>query len=386
MNIIDCNRCGKCKEVCPSYRIFLNESFSPRGRFFLYKAMQDRNIEYSKALRDRILSCLLCGSCIEKCPIKVDVPMFVYEIRSFMKKNLSLSLFKYFSIHPKFFISLFNKINKFKILPHLLKKQRLIPSSFISKFSSYKVSISENKSLKIFNKLKPSGRIALFLGCSTQYMMPSITNSLAQILNEINYEVIIPKQKCCGAPLLAAGFRDEAINLANKNILSFNSFKIDGVISPCPTCSHFISSIYEEIIGDKIKVIKLSDLLDNQNLEKYSKLNLKKIYFHNSCHSANYLHEGNNISNLLNKMIEGEIDIKEGCCGFAGLFSYFFEKQSIDITKQKILEYEKADMIVTSCPNCKVQFQYIMQDKLILHYAEFINNFFKGVEYGRKRA
>ncbi|MDI1470947.1 MAG: (Fe-S)-binding protein [Thermodesulfovibrio sp.] len=383
MEILECNRCGKCKEFCPSYLIFLRESFCPRGRFQLSLLLQEQKIKENDKLRKRIFSCLLCGACINICPLQINIPMLIYETRAKMQKKMFNYFFKYFSLYPKFFFSALHFLGNSKILCTILKKQKKIPSSLLEKFFVIESKKAEKQSFKIYNKIKPKGRVALFLGCSTNYIMPSLTESLVSLLSNENYEIIIPKQNCCGAPLLSNGFKEETLKIAKKNIETYKSFNIDGVITPCPTCAHFIENIYEEITGESINVIQISDLIENLPVNYTSE---SKIFFHESCHSSNYIKETDKILNLLTKLGFHNIQRKSGCCGFAGIFSFLFEKESMDILQKKVLEYEKADMIITSCPNCIMQFKFAMKDKKIFHYLEIINKILteRGEKNGRK--
>lgn len=377
MDFSECNKCGKCKETCPSYSVFINEAFSPRGRVQISNFFKEGNLSESKALKERLFSCLLCGSCLINCPLQVNIPNLMYEAREKTTKDFKLFLFKYFSLYPNLFFSLIDILKNLKILKNIFKKQKILPTTLIDKMSVFEKSREKTKSLKIFNKIKPRGRIALFLGCSTEFLMPSISKALIDILSAANFEVIIPKQICCGAPLLGAGFKEEMLSLAKKNLNIYKSFHIDGVITPCPTCAHFLSSIYGELMGEGIKILNLADLIEELDLvPKQHKQ--EKIFFHVSCHSSNYVKEYDKTIRLFTK--SGiNIEKKEGCCGFAGLFSFLFEKESMDILRKKVLEYEKADMIMSSCPNCLIQFKFAMENKKVLHYAEFIQkNFLKG--------
>lgn len=379
----ECNKCGKCKQLCPSYQIFLNESFSPRGRIMLIKTLEkEKEIISGEPLKQRIFSCLLCGTCESLCPLDVNVSTLIYKTRAKMKKNLSLYLFKYFSFYPGVFFSILQNLSRSKLFLNYEK------FSFLNNFSTLNIKPKQTGGLQVYSKLKPIGRIAIFSGCSTNYLLPSITNSLIYILNWLNYEVIVPKQHCCGAPLLSAGFKKETAKLAQKNIEIYKSFNIDGVIAPCPTCSHFIEDVYKEIIGEGISLLKLSDLFDKsqRNLNEFIKNSLEhKIFFHVSCHSSNYTKDADKIMELLQKFGISDIQKKTGCCGFGGLFSFLFEKQSMDILQKKVLEYEKADMIVSSCPNCIIQFKIAMRDKKILHYTEVIHKILlEGEKNGRK--
>ncbi len=376
MNLLaECNKCGKCKETCPSYQIFLNESFCPRGRLRLIKALQENEITCEKSFKNRIFSCLLCGSCESCCPLNIDVTTLIYETRTKMKKGVFQYLFKYFSFYPEIFFSIFSILNYIK---NSLNIKNL---PYFNRFPSPNIKRQANF-LQVYSRLKPKGRIAIFSGCSSNYLMPSITESLIYILNWLNYEVIVPKQHCCAAPLLAAGFKKEAVKLAKKNVEIYKSFNIDGVVTPCPTCAHFIEDVYKEIIGQGLNVLRLADLFED-TLEEFKGDSNGHVFFHVSCHTFNYVKDADNILKLLKKF---GIDAskKTGCCGFGGIFSFLFEKQSMDILKKKVLEYEKADMIISSCPNCIIQLKSAMKDKKILHYVEIIKKILlKGEKNGK---
>ncbi len=64
---MDCILCGKCKKSCPTYTIFREELFSPRGKMALYQDEIDKDSVDFK--------CLLCGNCITACPFDIDVPI-----------------------------------------------------------------------------------------------------------------------------------------------------------------------------------------------------------------------------------------------------------------------------------------------------------------------
>ncbi|MCS7164269.1 MAG: (Fe-S)-binding protein [Thermodesulfovibrio sp.] len=365
----ECNKCGKCKQLCPSYKIFLNESFSPRGRISLIKAFE-KEVGSEKSLKKRIFSCLLCGTCENSCPLNLNISTFIYETRAKMKKNTLLYLFKYFSLYPGLFCSILQNLSHFKFFLKIMKL------SYLKKFSNLNIKFKKSNHLQVYSKLKSSGRIAIFSGCTANYLIPSITNSLIYVLNWLDYEVIVPKQHCCGAPLLSAGFKNEAIKLAQKNIKIYKSFNIDGVVTLCPTCSHFIENIYEKIIGEKISILKVYELFEkSQKKLNYPISDFKehKIGFHASCHSSNYVKDVDKVLELLKRLGINDLQIKSGCCGSAGVFSFLFKKESMDILRKKVLEYKKMDMIVSSCPNCIIQFKSAIEDKKILHYIELIH-------------
>jgi glycolate oxidase iron-sulfur subunit len=67
------------------------------------------------------------------------------------------------------------------------------------------------------------------------------------------------------------------------------------------------------------------------------------------------------------------MDSERGCCGFGGTFRLLYQELSEGILEKRIEEYKRADMIVTSCPNCILQLRSRIKDRPVKHIAEVIN-------------
>lgn len=109
MQLTECLRCGQCKESCQSYKFFLKESYSPRGRLNLINAFEENKIKESLSFKQRIFSCLLCGACENNCPLNLNISNLVYETRAKIRKEKLHYLFKYFSFYPGIFFFYFTK-------------------------------------------------------------------------------------------------------------------------------------------------------------------------------------------------------------------------------------------------------------------------------------
>jgi Fe-S oxidoreductase len=67
-----CSSCGLCKQNCPTFRLLLNESYSPRGRSILLKEGVIDQIFYA---------CALCKSCEKNCPSGIEIPKMIRKAR-----------------------------------------------------------------------------------------------------------------------------------------------------------------------------------------------------------------------------------------------------------------------------------------------------------------
>jgi glycolate oxidase iron-sulfur subunit len=67
-----CVKCGACRTNCPAFSAFQREPAVARGKVALARHILDDDIDLDDQTYQAMSKCLLCGSCVEKCPN--DVP------------------------------------------------------------------------------------------------------------------------------------------------------------------------------------------------------------------------------------------------------------------------------------------------------------------------
>lgn len=382
-----CVRCGSCKALCPTYAEDVTEGMSARGRAILLKNFYEGELEPSRKLDERIFSCILCGACNRLCPLGINVTDAIYEgrknLRGFNKKR------KIFSFGLRLGVKKAQKT--FRVLKFLEGINEMLPVFKIYPFKAIKeMDISFPSSalkddMSIFKVPKPKGRIAVFTGCSVNFIYPSIGRALIDSLNAMNYDVILPKgEVCCGAPLMGLGLKDDAVEMAEKNINVFKRLNVEAVVGLCPTCVHFIKNEYRNLVGDGIaNAMEISqffskELSVNSNMLKdkiASRItnHALRVIYHDPCHSIYSLNVSAEPRQILKSMGFNLIDSERGCCGFGGTFRLLYQELSKGILEKRVEEYKKADMIVTSCPNCILQLKSKIKDRPVKHIAEVIN-------------
>lgn len=383
----ECVNCGICKSKCPIYKETLNESYSARGRMSLIKAFYSNEIQDTKELSERFFSCVLCGACNKSCPLHIDLTQSICEIRGILrnkdeKTRLMSYLVKYGFKNPKY---VFKGIGFFDYLcQHMPFRNRL---DKLRRYYGIKIIPSKkslNDTITLSKTKNPIGRIAIYPGCSVNYLFPSIGISLIEVLNLLKYDVVIPRQSlCCGAPYLAMGFMQEAQAVAKKQLSIFQSFSIDAVLSLCPTCVHMMSDIYKDIVGEGLKGIIDTNGFISQNSNQIVNMsdNISSLYldtpviYHQPCHTRNYMDSKYEITSVL-KSIGLEFVYDETCCGFGGTFRFIQSNLSNMLTSKFKNNYSDEKIVITSCPNCMIQFtNHNVNNK---HFIDIINYAMKG--------
>ncbi|MGN1038857.1 MAG: 4Fe-4S dicluster domain-containing protein, partial [Mailhella sp.] len=76
-----CEYCGRCLSVCPSYRHHLIETFGPRARIDLARAVSSGELTPGRRYHDSIKSCMQCLACTEICGKGVDGAQIILDAR-----------------------------------------------------------------------------------------------------------------------------------------------------------------------------------------------------------------------------------------------------------------------------------------------------------------
>jgi glycolate oxidase iron-sulfur subunit len=367
-----CVRCGSCKAPCPTYDSDPSEGMGARGRLVLTRALLSGDLKPSAVLNDRIFSCILCKACTGACPLCIDIPEAIYHARAVLresdKKRKYLRAFAKFSARWPDISFKIVRMSQQLILP-LLARKGLIP---------FRPDLPE-KSFRNIEQVhrvrKKKGRVAVFTGCSVNYLFPSLGESLLNILRNFGYEVILPKgEACCGSPLRALGLEEEAIALAKKNYQIFSKLKVEAILSLCPTCSLTLKSEYPKMIGHGLdKATDISVFFADQ-LDITEPIQKTAVY-HDPCHLAH----GWGIKKQPREIIKKagfdllEADSSE-CCGLGGVFCASYQDISRNLlqkSSEKLLA-TRAEAVVTACPGCMLQLGQQIVDRPVLHLVELI--------------
>ncbi|MRI58790.1 MAG: glycerol-3-phosphate dehydrogenase [Epsilonproteobacteria bacterium] len=387
----ECIKCGKCIPTCTIHQISPDEVTSPRGFIELLGDYQKGELELDKTAKDIFESCFLCTNCVDVCPNSLPTDMVIEEVRADIAKKFGIAWYKrafFWLLRNRWAMDLFNKLGyvfhscalkkeergrgllaKFD-LP-MIKKDRLLPSmKSVSFLNKYKERLNSGD--------KP--KVAIFIGCLANYNYTEIGDSLVQILQELDYEIFIPKkQLCCGAPAYFTGDFDTVEYLTKKNIEYFESFidKVEAIIIPEATCSAMIKHDWEVFFENRKmpewrdraarlnqKIFMATEWLYNHTelpklLEQKGKKLPQSVTYHDACHARKVQGIWAEPRALLKKSYElREMEDPNRCCGFGGVTiqtEKFHLAQAAGKPKAAMIERSGADIVAAECSACRVQ-------------------------------
>ena len=218
-----------------------------------------------------------------------------------------------------------------------------------------------------------------FRGCTAREKLNSISKATERILKiaKIDYETLDDEQ-CCGSVLLRTGFLDDAIEQMNGNLKDLEGKTI---LTSCAGCYKTLKEDYKKYLGVDLKVIHISQLLEQ--LIKENKINLKgnkdlKVTYHDSCHLGRHAGEyeaPRNVINSISNLVEMENNREKArCCGSGGGVKSAYGDLSNSISDLRIREAKEteADLLVSACPFCELNLSQNSDDFEVLDLSEFV--------------
>ncbi len=180
-------------------------------------------------------------------------------------------------------------------------------------------------------------RIALFVTCIGDTVMPEVGRATVEVLERLGHEVVFPaEQTCCGQLHANSGYRDEATRLARRFVQVFDGF--DAVVAPSSSCVGMVREVYPELAreaGDEAlgravearsaRVFELSELLVGVlGVTDVGATFPHRVAYHPTCHSLRVTRVGTAPQRLL-EAVKGlelvELPDATECCGFGGTFA-----------------------------------------------------------------
>ncbi len=376
--LLACSRCGACLPVCPSYSATLSELHSPRGRVQILRALAESRIERSPGIQAALDSCLDCRACETTCSNGVHpgqlalaeraLPAPAPGVRLPLARRIKRFVLGRVLARPGWMeigmavtricyqetgIQGLLRATLFRRVPLLARLDRYLPAlptrSVRQSLPEVVPAVGEQR-----------GVVGLFLGCAMNTLFADSTRDTVRALTLLGYKVVIPRNAvCCGAPQLALGERDLALDMARHNVGLFPNF--DAVITDCAACGAELKN-YGHLLGTA-DAIELS--ARTRDFAEFAaprmpavRLDHRSLTYHAPCH----LTHGQRVAppeKLLRRLTADFRVLEEAdrCCGSAGV--YFAQQPAIaddaKERKQKKIRATGAEVVVSANPGCLLQ-------------------------------
>lgn len=381
-----CVKCGACRANCPAFSAFEREPATARGKVALAQHIMKGDITLDDGTYAAMSKCLLCGSCVDKCPNQVPTDEIVIATREALaqrrglttfhkavgqviktRKLMNLGALAASVLGPLFFRKVPTTSGlRLRFPMPFLGNSRHIPQIAKKPFMSRHPEIIQGEPGK--------PRIVFFVGCMTNFVYTEIGEATLALFKHLGCTVIIPKnQQCCGLPGMSGGDLDTVRELAEQNLEALEAHQADYVMTACATCGGALHKLYPLVIGKRNPELKqrLQALADKtvDAAVLLQKLGLDpeltgegedlRITYHDPCH-----HRTAGIAKEPRSLLKGtpginlvEMEGADRCCGLGGTFNVYHYESSLKINagKSAAIQATGADAVVTGCPGCIMQ-------------------------------
>ena len=180
-------------------------------------------------------------------------------------------------------------------------------------------------------------RVALFLTCLVDAVVPAAGRATVELLDRLGHEVDFPPgQTCCGQMHINTGYASEAVGLVRRYVETFEPY--EAVVAPSGSCVGSVRHQHAQVArnaGDLdlarraeavgARTYELSELLvDVLGVTDVGASYPHRVTYHPTCHSLRLLRVGDKPLRLL-RSVRGielvELPGAEECCGFGGTFA-----------------------------------------------------------------
>jgi Fe-S oxidoreductase len=391
-----CTECARCSNFCPAYntgkplspmhvihdvRDDLRTRMPDRGLLdtvierFQHGAGQDSDkvmpLIGGRTTEDVLWACTTCGACQEVCPVFIDHPEKILQ----MRQNLVLVQEKTPPDLARTFTNLERNGNPWGIgaekrMDWAAGRESDVPT------------IDE----------RPNAEYLLWVGCAGAYddRIKKQTLALVDILREggVDFAVLGLEEGCSGDPARRSGNEMLYQMQAQQNVETMNAKKVKKVITACPHCLHTIKNEYPQLGGNyevrhhtqvirelveagKVQIVK-DGAKDGDGV--------KKVAFHDPCYLGRWNGEYDAPRSVLDGLPAERLELPRNrqhgfCCGAGGGRMWMEEKIGTRVNHNRTDEVlaSGADTVATACPFCTIMLRDGVQDRNAADKLQVLN-------------
>jgi glycolate oxidase iron-sulfur subunit len=388
--LVVCMRCGMCQAVCPVFAETGRESDVARGKLALLDGLVQEMFKDPKGVNDRLMRCLLCGSCSANCPSGVKVLDIFIKARAILTGYMGLhplkkAIFRGMLVRPEFFDSLLewgSKLQGILVKPadDLLGTScgRLLSPLGDRHFKAL-APVAFHQAVKATNTHPGASglKVAFFVGCVIDKVFPSIGDAVLRTMEHHGVGLFLPEEfACCGIPALSSGDTAAFNKLVGYNLERFAAQPFDYLVTACATCASTIKKLWplmarelapaaqEQVTAMAAKTMEISQFLVDQvgvgQVDSARDDRSLSVTYHDPCHLKKSLGVAAQPRTLLQanpayrfkEMMEAD-----RCCGMGGSFNlqHYDISAAIGKRKRENIVQSGCEVVATSCPACMLQ-------------------------------
>lgn len=354
-----CVECGRCFDNCPA-RI-TDKQLDPKQLMLslreVYLEDPKQEVIGDKRFDPMIWQCTTCGACTFQCPVGIDQPIAIIEMRRGYVAN---------SVFPDAMRPLFDNLES-------------VGNPWLYQPGDAVEFISQNE-IPAYSE----GKILWWMGCMARYDDQYRKAALAfkKLLDAagVNYGVLVD-ETCTGDAARRAGNEFLFQMLAEQNVDMLNEAAPELIVTTCPHCMRTLKEYKEMGLKNDIEIIHHTEFLTNLINEGKLKVGKAasgegampgKVTYHDACYLSRYGDDKDyeNPRTLIEKAGVGIVEPERTkrtsfCCGAGGGMLFTEETEGTRINHERVDELMKlgVDEYAVACPFCQMMLRDGFGDK-----------------------
>ena len=423
-----CNRCGKCKQVCPMFAPERGMLYHPRNKNISFGALIEA-IYYSQithgepdaALLERLRAitdhCTACGKCTGVCSVKIQSGQVALGLRGFLDQQghgghpIKHKILNYLAEDPAGRVPKAAKLMAYgqqfhgKLMPLLPKfwRNRIENPGLRGPNPSLGLrNLAERLDLDKGSIFIPQeGReapetVLYFPGCGASVFSSAIGMAAAHLLLRSEVAVLMPHTHlCCGYPLLAAGMGEAYRQNRERNRAALAALLDEAeslglrptyCLTSCGTCRESLEEHELKTLRPNLKHMDVTQFLMGR-LDFPPAEDASPILYHAACHAewadVPKTKAADMYKTALAKITGRPVVLSPNCCGESGtgamttpaIYNRLRDRKR-ETLAENLAEAQESMPILVGCPSCKMGISRIlseMRDKhTVMHTLEYL--------------
>lgn len=313
-----CMKCGSCLRACPVLRQ-VGEGVFPGPRSLAVEGVREHRV--SKRAMDELLLCSICHACEEACPVRIELPQAILNLREVSRNGQAL---------------------------------RPGHARMVQNIDRYGSSVEPTDG--VLHPSDPTSGLCYFPGCIARHRLPAVSASALQLLSLFERTAACPEEMaCCGSPLEKIGDRERMDRLKEENLAVLGRY--DTIVASCPGCTAQLGHGYGLDVVHMVEY--LYEVIGVKRISAMARPISASVALHHPCHLNRLV--GPHTRDYTVQIIQAipgvrlvEYGEEERCCGAGGSLLSGFPDVADAMGREKcsLASAAGADLLVTACPFC----------------------------------
>lgn len=365
-----CTQCGECLNVCPVYRRFKREEFSPKGKRALLEPLDSglSDLSWAEAAKLSRL-CAGCGKCALTCARKLSTADLLADVRAknphWTQHLWELWIRRLGPLWPS--LGRIADLIPDAVTPGALRSSLLTARALVNPPEEEPWARLERDPAFPFTP----ERVIVFAGCTANNVRPAWREKAVHLLRIWGHEVLDASGfTCCGATMHHAGQYAAMRDMRAANAAHWRALGKPRLAVFCASCFHGLAGYDADALGQDAatwqrSLTPVSALLTGAKAAITSR-KPATFGYHQPCHWE----QNDPDLPFLQALLPGLVKGAGLCCGMGGILKMTDPDLSLRMAEDCLTAFAPGERILTGCSGCVLQLSSLREPGEVRHWLD----------------